>query len=113
MRIGVASPPRRRAAFYAMGALILLAAALLAWNWTDLRARAEVGAAYGARIGCSCRYVEGRAMASCEEDKEPGMALVRLTDRPKSRGVEARVPLLASRSARYRPGWGCLLDPVS
>ena len=51
-------------------------------------------------------------MGSCRDDKEPGMALVRLTDRPETRTVEASVPLIAHRTARFRPGWGCLLDPV-
>lgn len=94
-------------------AIMLLAlCALLAWNWAAFRARAELGAAFGARVTCSCRYVEGRAMGSCKADKEPGMALVALTDHADERRVEASVPLLASRSARYRPGWGCLLDPM-
>ena len=75
--------------------------------------QAELGPAYGARLACSCRYVEGRAMGSCEDDKEPGMALVTLTDRPEGKAVEARVPLVAARTARFRPGWGCLLDPTS
>ncbi|MCP1469065.1 hypothetical protein J3E64_000736 [Sphingobium sp. OAS761] len=90
-------------------ALVLLG--LFAWQAPGLVARARLGAAYGARITCSCRYVEGREMGSCGDDKEPGMALVRLTDRPDSRAVEATVPLLATRTARFRPGWGCLLDP--
>ncbi|QGP79161.1 hypothetical protein [Sphingobium sp. CAP-1] len=94
----------------ALVAMLLLGA--LAWNWTSLRARAALGAAYGARIGCSCRYVEGRAMGSCAADKEPGMAMVRLTDLPEDRAVKASVPLLATRTARFKPGWGCLLDPV-
>jgi len=94
------------------GLLLLALLALVAWQWTTLSARARLGAAYGARIGCSCRYVEGRAMGSCEHDKEPGMALVSLTDRPESRAVEASVPLLATRTARFKPGWGCLLDPA-
>ncbi len=82
------------------------------WHWTELGARARLGAAYGARMGCSCRYVEGRSMESCDRDKEPGMAMVRLTDRPDERAVEGSVPLIARRTARFRPGWGCLLDPV-
>ena len=73
--------------------IVLMLLGLLAWNWTTLSARARLGAAYGARIGCSCRYVEGRAMGSCANDKEPGMAL-------------------AARTARFKPGWGCLLDPA-
>ncbi|MBZ9649463.1 hypothetical protein K9B33_18155 [Sphingobium sp. 3R8] len=102
----------RRKWWISGGLLVLALLALVAWQWTTLGARARLGAAYGARIGCSCRYVEGRAMGSCEADKEPGMGLVRLTDLPEVRAVEASVPLLARRTARFKPGWGCLLDPV-
>lgn len=102
----------RRKWWMLAGLFVLSLLGLLAWNWTTLGARARLGAAYGARMTCSCRYVEGRSMGSCEGDKEPGMALVRLTDRPEARAVDASVPLLASRTARFRPGWGCLLDPV-
>lgn len=102
---------RRRQGLYALAAIGVIAAALLAWNWGALRARAEVGAAFGARITCSCRYVEGRTLDSCKGDKEPGMALVTLADNPESRQIKASVPLLAARTARYRQGWGCLLDP--
>lgn len=93
--------------------LVLVLAGLVAWHGTTLGARARLGVAYGARIACSCRYVEGRAMPNCVEDKEPGMALVRLTDLPDQRAVAASVPLIARRTARFRPGWGCLLDPES
>ena len=51
-------------------------------------------------------------MGSCANDKEPGMALVTLTDVPDQRAVRASVPLLAARTARFKPGWGCLLDPA-
>ena len=95
--------------------LALAAAALplvlLAWNWSVLRARAQVGAGFGARVTCSCRYVEGRSMESCKGDKEPGMWAVSLKDLPETQSVSAAVPLLASRIARYQPGWGCLLEP--
>jgi len=97
---------------YALAAIALALFLLLAWNWTAMRARAAVGAGFGARVTCSCRYVEGRSMESCKGDKEPGMALVTLSDDPESRSVEASVPLLASHTARYRKGWGCLLDPL-
>ncbi|WP_311266726.1 hypothetical protein [Sphingobium sp. WCS2017Hpa-17] len=94
------------------GLLVLALLGALTWHWTSLSARARLGAAYGARIGCSCRYVEGRAMGSCNDDKEPGMGLVGLTDLPEERAVQASVPLLATRTARFKPGWGCLLDSV-
>jgi hypothetical protein len=34
-----------------------------------------------------------------------------LSDDADTKSVTARVPLLASATARYREGWGCLLDP--
>lgn len=105
--------PGRRTIIYLALVLILSLLAVLGWHWSGLRGQAELGTAYGARLACSCRYVEGRAMGSCEDDKEPGMALVTLTDRPEGKAVEARVPLVAARTARFRPGWGCLLDPTS
>lgn len=102
---------RRR--WWIIAALFVLALlGLVAWQGASLAARARLGAAYGARLGCSCRYVEGRAMGSCADDKEPGMALVRLKDVPDEKAVRASVPLLASRTARFKEGWGCLLEPV-
>lgn len=97
--------------FFGLAAAAALLGALLAWKWGDLRAQAEVGTGYGARIACSCRYVEGRTMDSCRSDKEPGMALVTIADQPDTQSVRTSVPLLASRTAHYRKGWGCLLDP--
>lgn len=105
-----------RIAGYAAAALLALAIALLVWQWPGLTARAEAGSAYGARIGCSCRYVQGRDMASCEGDMEPGMDMVRLDDDPAARAVTGSVPLMARRTARLKPGFGCVLDaavPVS
>lgn len=96
---------------YALNILVVVLLALLAWNWSALRGRAQVGAGFGARIACSCRYVEGRPLDSCRADMDPGMALVTLSDEPEAPAVRASVPLLATRRAHYRPGWGCLLDP--
>lgn len=94
----------------------LLAAVLLvgatAWLYREpIAGYTAAGAAFGARTACSCRYVAGRELKDCEKDFEPGMALVFLSDNEEAKSVTARVPLIASATARYREGWGCLLDP--
>jgi hypothetical protein len=82
------------------------------WYWREpIAGYTEVGAAFGARTACSCRYVAGRAIGDCKKDFEPGMALVVLSDDPETKSVTARVPLLSSATARYREGYGCLLEP--
>lgn len=103
--------PSRRKTIYLIAVAAMLLLVLGGWALFALRGQADVGAAYGARMTCSCRYVEGRAMGSCQDDKEPGMAMVRLNDLPDEKAVEASVPLMAKHIARFRPGWGCLLDP--
>lgn len=103
---------RGRLASLTAAALLAGAFALLLWSWPDLAARAEAGSAYAARIGCSCRYVQGRDMPSCASDMEPGMEMVRLDDDPVAKSVTGSVPLMAKRTARLRPGFGCVLDPA-
>lgn len=95
-----------------IGALILTGALLvvIAWQWRGWTAQAQVGAAYGARMTCSCRYVEGRSMESCKGDTEPGMEIVSISDSPEEKAVTGSVPLMAKRTARLRKGFGCLLE---
>ena len=95
-----------------IGALILTGALLvvIAWHWRGWTAQAQVGAAYGARMTCSCRYVEGRSMESCKGDTEPGMEIVSISDSPEEKAVTGSVPLMAKRTARLRKGFGCLLE---
>jgi hypothetical protein len=69
---------------------------------------AEIGAGFVAKQMCSCLFVGGRDYSACRSDLMPEMDSVRserLAD-----GVHAWVPLLASRSARFREGSGCTLD---
>lgn len=99
----------RLAAWLAAG-LLAAVLALLIWSWPDLAARAEAGSAYAARIGCSCRYVQGRELPSCKDDLEPGMAMVSMDDDPADKAVTGSVPLMAKRTARFRVGFGCVLD---
>lgn len=91
---------------------VLVLGGAAGWYWrAPIAGYTEVGAAFGARTACSCRYVAGRPIGDCKKDFEPGMALVVLSDDPETRSVTARVPLLSRATARYREGYGCLLEP--
>lgn len=90
--------------------LALLLAALVAWFWKPVRETALFGTAYGARIGCACRYVAGRDIGQCRADFEPNMGFVMLSADDAAKSVTARFPLLASQTASYRPGEGCVLE---
>ena len=102
-------PARRRRLWVLLGFLAL--AALLTAFWRPLTGYARVGAAYGAHVGCSCRYAGGRSLNDCAKDFEPGMELVSLSEDRKARSVTARFPLLGGATATYREGWGCVLEP--
>jgi len=71
---------------------------------------AHAGAAYGARVACSCRFVAGRSLEDCAKDKVGGMQLVSLSEDAAARSVTARMLLLASDTAAYREGYGCVLQ---
>ncbi|WP_237452072.1 hypothetical protein [Qipengyuania algicida] len=88
----------------------LLAAAWFTWG-PGLRGDAIAGAAYGAHVACSCRFIEGRPLKQCENDKLAGMGMVRFSEDDAAKSVTASVPLLASDTATYKPGYGCLLKP--
>ena len=91
--------------------LAVLLTGFAIWKFPSFKAQAELGSAYAARVGCSCRYVQGRSLESCQSDFEPGMEMVSLSEDPATKTVTGSVPLLASRSARYAGGSGCLLRP--
>ena len=83
----------------------------LTWYYHEpIRGYATVGAAFGARTACSCRFVAGRSLSDCEKDFEPGMEMVFLSQDEQAQSVTARVPLIASDTARFRHGYGCVLD---
>lgn len=96
-----------RPVLWGFGAIVAFAIAV---NWPGWQRQAAQAAGLGARIACSCRYVEGRALGSCAGDLAgmPWMALVRYTDDPQARRVTASVPLIAERSSRLKDGFGCL-----
>lgn len=89
--------------------LALLGAAWLTWG-AGLRQTGEVGSAYAARVGCSCRFVAGRSLDDCAKDKLEGMELITLSEDPQAKSVTASIPLIASETASYREGYGCVLQ---
>lgn len=95
--------------------VVLVLAILLGSGWwyirQNLAGNAAAGTAYAARVGCSCRYVAGRSLEDCTKDKLAGMEMIRLSELPEDQSVTASVPLIASETARYREGFGCVLDP--
>jgi hypothetical protein len=91
-------------------AVLAVAAAYFA---KPLHGYAITGASYGARVSCSCRFAAGRALGDCRKDFEPGMDLITLSEDRATKSVTARFPLLATQTATYREGWGCVLQPWS
>lgn len=96
------------------GTIIVLLVLLIAVIVYAMRMKptVELGVGYGAHVVCSCRYIGGRDMESCYNDYEPGMEMISMTDDPEERRVTASVPLLATRSAQFREGLGCVLEPL-
>jgi hypothetical protein len=88
---------------------VLLGAAWLAWG-DGLRKTGGVGSAYAARVACSCRFVAGRSMDDCAKDKLEGMELISLSEDAASKSVTASIPFIASDTASYREGYGCVLQ---
>lgn len=94
---------------WALLALAVLLVAALIYALPMMRAYSKTGAAYSARVVCSCRYIGGRGLADCEKDLEPGMEIVSLSEAADIRRIDATVPLLAAESAEFREGYGCVL----
>ena len=92
--------------------LIVFAALGFAW-WAYgdfIRGNAETGSAYLARVACSCRYVAGRSLDDCGKDALEGMGMISLSQNLDDKTVTATAPLIASSTARYREGQGCVLE---
>lgn len=91
--------------------LAIAFALLVGWfvlNFADIKEQAKLGAAYGAHVTCSCRYIEGRTLASCKGDFENGMEMVSVSDDQTNRRITATVPLLAKAVAERRGEFGCI-----
>lgn len=93
--------------------LVLLAMALVVGVWAyraPIQGYASAGTSFGARVACSCRFVGGRELGDCEKDFEPGMSMVFLSEDAEAKSVTAYIPLVASQTATYREGYGCVLE---
>jgi len=94
---------KRRIAAVAL--IVLLAGG--GWGYLRLRGQAAIGAGYVAKELCSCIFVGGRKLESCRSDVPESMDMVRAELLPD--GVRGFVTGLASRVARFEPGFGCTL----
>jgi hypothetical protein len=94
-------------------AAALALVALGAWgglSYLRLRRAANVGAGYVAKQMCSCMFVGGRSFASCRPDMPSAMDRIVAEPTPEADGIVAGAALLAERTARYRPGFGCTIE---
>ena len=107
----LAPPSRRRWLIWSpVLALCLLAGAWLGLRYSGTGQQAQLAAGYIAHVTCSCRFVSGRDMASCDSDREPGTEVVQVSEDTANRTITAKVPLLSRRTARFDPEYGCTLD---
>lgn len=106
---GMYGARRRGTLKWVLLALAVLLVVGIVYALPTMRAYSQTGAAYSARVVCSCRFIGGRALGDCEKDLEPGMEIVSLSEAADTKRIDATVPLLASESAEYRAGWGCVL----
>ena len=100
---------KRRVILYGAALFLLILVTVLAYNYAFIKGQMNVGTAYGARVACSCHYLGGRDIEDCEKDFEPGMEVIGLTLDDERKRVTASVPLLASATAEFREGWGCVM----
>lgn len=110
MAIAKSRTRRSRSPLLWVGLIGAIVGGLLAWNWSAIDGYGNAATAYSARVVCSCRYVGGRDLDDCEKDKLEGMELVTLSEDAEAQSITARFPLIASDTATYREGYGCVLQ---
>lgn len=73
---------------------------------------ARIGAAYNAKITCSCIFVSGRSLESIEKEDLYTIPFARQTVDPENKTVTSSIYGI-SKKAVFRPGMGCTLAPNS
>ena len=84
----------------------------LAWQFwlKDQLAFARLATAYGAKMVCSCRFVAGRELASCQGDFTVDTSQF-VFDEAGNRIEVSVLGGLVSSSAVHEPGLGCAVVP--
>ena len=90
--------------------LLVLVVVYLAIQFPVFQKKAELGSAYAAQVGCSCHFMEGRSIGSCETDLEEAAWMVSMTADDSNGTVTGSVPVLASRTAKYDTLMGCQIQ---
>jgi hypothetical protein len=90
--------------------VLVVAIAVTAWFWTQMRETSRANAAYAAQTGCLCRFAAGRDIAACAVDPGVSRDWVSLGEDAKAGTVTATVPMLARQTARWTPSQGCVLE---
>lgn len=106
--------PRRRRSSWALWAVAIIALVVASASFafrSEIDGYGGIASAYSARVACSCRFVAGRSLQDCRKDKLAGMEAVTLVEDAETKSVTARFPLVASATATYRKGYGCVLEP--
>ncbi len=106
---GRATDQRRSWKSWTLLALAILAV-LLFWQWGSIGGQASAATAYAAKTACSCRYLGGRDLDSCQGDFVAGMGAVFVSQDETEQSVTATVPLVSSDTAHFHSGFGCVLD---
>lgn len=91
-----------------LGLLALVAAA--AYTLPRLRQQTRIGSAYVAHQVCSCVFLGGGTLESCQADLLPPAPRIRTELLPSDRAVRAWFPLFAEATARFQPHTGCTLE---
>lgn len=87
-------------------------AGALAWQFwlKDQMAFAKIASAYGAKMVCSCRFVAGRDMDSCQGDFTVDTSQFTFEEAENMVRVSL-VGGLVSSQAVHEPGLGCAVVP--